>query len=334
MRIPSDTARAISYSTSPGALKDLVIKNAVKYAGWDFDGTIANTERFHRVVCRVAVNELCGQSIPDQAWNSPLFRDAFNLPADETNLVLARALKKFNSDWFQDALVKALQQGLSGDSCKTVASAISTKRADVTAFFHTHTELTDPGVRGARLHVKIPTHVSPMSKVEEARLTLLKPLTVETYPYVKETIHTLSSLGIRQGVATSSDEPTVKPFLKRFELLEHFQGLVFAGCVPNGLHKPQPYPWRKLKALLANIPVSAHGLPTTDDMIHFENSSGGGLSALRAGKGITIIKADNQGATMGKLQRSIGALKTGATKEEVSGHALFVPCFSKFHATY
>lgn len=334
MRTPAITARAISYSPSPGALEDLVVKNGVQYAGWDFDGTIADTERFHRVVCRAAVNELCGHAIPDRAWNSDLFRNAFNRPADDTNVYLARGLKKLNSEWFQDALVAALHLVVGKDSMATVASAISLKRADITAFFHANVSLTDPGTRGARLSVKIPTHVTASSKVDSDRLELLQTLAVHTYPYVKETIESLASLGIRQGVATSSDEPTVKPFLKHFKLLEHFQGLVFAGCVPNGLHKPEPYPWRRLKALLANTNPSSLGLPSTDDMIHFENSSGGGLSALRAGKGLTVIKADNQSATMGKLQRSIGELHKNRPGQEVSGTALFVPCFSKFHTTY
>lgn len=333
MRTPAQSAKPISYSSRPGPIEDFVKHHKVSYAGWDFDGTIADTERLHRAICKAALTELGGgQQISGPAWNSVLFRSAFNIPAQETNRKLAEGLREYSPQMFQSALAHALRTpgAFSSDAVTTVARAIGQKRDDLTAFYQGHIALTEANQPGARSKLEIPDSVTGTTPTDVQRLSLLRPVKVEMYSYVRETMDALEAMGIRQGVCTSSTRSFVEPLLIKFKILGKFDGLVFAGCVPAGYHKPEPLPWRLLKARIITGTQNPATLPYTDDMIHFENSAGGALSALRAGRGPTVVKADNDASISGKIQDKIAKHEKG----DVLGKALVVPCLSRFHREY
>ena len=333
MRTPSPSAKPISYSSRPGPIEDFVKQHNVRYAGWDFDGTIADTERLHRAICRAALTELGrGQLISDRAWNSDLFRSAFNLPADETNHKLASGLREYSENMFQSALAASLRSVVPfrGDAAETVARAISAKRDELARFYQTNVSLTSDPEPGVKSRLEIPGTVTAENASEAQRLNLLRPVKVEMYSYVRETIDSLAAMGIQQGVCTSSARSFVEPLLDKFGILRKFVGLVFAGCVPAGHHKPEPLPWRLLKARIVTGNANSQTLPHTDDMIHFENSAGGALSALRAGRGPTIVKAENDASILGKIQSKLSQ----HGPENVLGKALVGPCLSRFHREF
>jgi len=283
------------------------------------------------VLCLAALRELCGHTIPKAAWHSKDFRSAFGLPSAETDMQLAVALQRLHPTWFDNALKNALRQGICGDSFRTVAQAIGQKRTELFDYYQSKLSLTEPTLAGRPLKLQIPSSTKPVCRNEMERLELLRPVSVDTYPFVKETIALLHSMGVRQGVCTSSPHGFVTPLLKKLQLMESFQGLVFSDCVPHGAHKPNPYPWRLLKARLSGLTSQHAERISTDDMIHFENSPSGGLSALRAGKGVTFIKADNEASVVGKLQLKLLELQRLPTKETVPGRAVFVSCFGRLH---
>jgi beta-phosphoglucomutase-like phosphatase (HAD superfamily) len=247
------------------------------------------------------------------------------LPPDQTSLSLARTLKRKHPNLFV-AAHKSYYRGDAGPE-ETVAQAISEKRRDIFRFYIDAVSLRLPESRGAPLTLHISTDHQPRNSIDYERLKILRLVTVETCPYVREILGELEALSIPQGICTSSPRGLVVPILTKLGIIHKFRSGVFSDCVREGLHKPEPYPWRLLQSRLSEQNISETA--TTDRMLHFENSASGGISAILAGRGYTIIRADNISSIMGKLMKKVGEVGT----HEIPGQAHFIPCFGKLLGT-
>jgi beta-phosphoglucomutase-like phosphatase (HAD superfamily) len=322
------TARHISFTQQSKPLAELVQEHNVKFAAWDFDGTAADTERLHRVTFRLALNELSGARIPKSVWLSKPFQAGFGLPELETCLTIAKALETHSAEhklpWFKKALAASPDHGEGFEPTLVVARGLCQRRGEIFDYYVKKATVSTSHKPGTPTKLAILSDATSRQQLEAERLEFLKPVQVKTYPFVREVIHELAKHDIDQGVCTSSSKRFVKPLLRKLGLSPLIKDHVFADCVPAGYHKPDPFPWKLLRARLANQFTIEH-LPTTDDMLRFENSAGGGLSSILSGRGPTIITAENNASVMGKLHQKINGIRAKEPNSPIPGQALFVP---------
>jgi beta-phosphoglucomutase-like phosphatase (HAD superfamily) len=315
---------AIEYRSQPGHVKNFIDQHNTRFVGWDLDGTLANTERLHRALCRSALQEMSGQFVSEREFNSPRYRAAFGLPGGETSMYLAKHLRDTHPQGFQNAERFARLRGGEGESVEIVAKALTELRNETFATYVAHAKVRHCHEERGSLYVEATIATSAEDPVIAQRLEVLKDVRVQTYPYVMESISTFASHGLTQGVCTSSGAQFVVPLLALFGLSKHFAAIVTADCVPQGKHKPAPYPWHQLRARLDPSAVSPDESAPIHDMIFIENSAGGGLSSIRAGTGPTFIIADNISSTMGKMHAKVRALEGSSPHPTVHGKAIFI----------
>lgn len=313
----------IEYRSQPGHIQNFIEQYGARFVGWDLDGTIANTERLHRALCRSALQEISGSVISERDFSSPRYRAAFGLPGGETSLYLAKVLKESNPEGFQHALRFALSRGLVGGPCETVAQALTQLRDETFGYFIKKATLKHTDENGGTLHLLISPFAIETDPRSAIRLEALRGVRVHTYPYVLEMLATFERHGLTQGICTSSGRCFVFPLIKAFGLMDRFEAIVTADCVPMGQHKPEPTPWHILRARLDGGALRPQSYDPITDMLFIENSAGGGFSSLRAGETPTFVVADNIAATVGKMQAKMGATK-GDPNCVVHGKAIFI----------
>jgi beta-phosphoglucomutase-like phosphatase (HAD superfamily) len=314
--------KIIPDATFSTLLEQVISRAGIKHVGWDFDGTIAYTERLHRVICILAIAELADSEgqIRKSHWNGSGFRAAFGLPPDETSIVIASHLNQEYPDIFS-------RFNLDNSAEKTVedvARDISEKRREIFNFYIDHAVFVNSKGPGDPVELRIRKTDDEQNPALHKRINALSEVVVRSCPFAKESIELLYKLGVAQGVCTSSPSHVVRPLLEKLDLMRYFKATVFSDCVPEGQHKPQPHPWKLLRHRLSDGQESPDA--PTDDMIVFENSAGGAFSGMRAGA-VTIVVAENLPNVIGKLARK--------TKEEAgdtsnyTGRAHFIGSLGK-----
>jgi hypothetical protein len=313
----------IEYRSQPGHIQNFIEKNGARFVGWDLDGTLANTERLHRALCRSALQEISGGVISEREFGSPRYRSAFGLPGGETSLHLAKTLKENNPGGFQHALRFALSRELVGDSCETVAQALTQLRDETFAFYIKNATLRRADENAGTRHLVLSPPLREVDERSARRWETLKDVRVHTYPYVLEVLATFERHGLTQGICTSSGKCFVHPLIRALGLTSYFESIVTADCVPSGQHKPEPTPWHILRARLEGAEPCHRNYEPITDMLFIENSAGGGFSSIRAGQSPTFVIADNIAATVGKMQAKMRATK-GNPDYVVHGRAIFI----------
>ena len=319
---------AIDFKAQPDHISRFIKTQGIKSVGWDLDGTLANTEHLHRTICKVALQELSGTVISNKEFGAPCYRSAFGLPAAETSLRLAMMLQENDPQGFGRALRYALSQGFSGTDVEAVGQAISLLRNEIFSFYIRNVKTEQKADHGGIISLKLQCPAEMNDPHLIARRDELSKVHVHTYPFVIEALRVFKDNNLKQGVCTSSGQDFARPLLAAFEIDSYFAAVVTADCVPEGCHKPSPVPWHLLHALLFKIPYSGGVAEPIQDMMFIENSAGGGLSAMRAGAGPTIVVADNIPATIAKLQEKMKRFKADFPGVMLPGTATFIPDLS------
>ncbi|MEY4668108.1 MAG: Haloacid dehalogenase-like hydrolase [Pseudomonadota bacterium] len=314
----------IEYRSQPDHVHSCIQQYGIRFVGWDMDGTLANTERLHRAICRSALQEVSGSSISERAFRAPVYRSAFGLPGQETSLQLARALRETNPEGFQHALQSALSKGIHGDACDTVARAIAELREETFSFYLDNTTLRSTNHGGGMARLALAPHAQEQDFNAARRLEVLRDVEVHTYPYVLEALATFERLGLAQGVCTSSGKSFARPLIAALGIGNFFEAIVTADCIQNGQHKPDPRPWHVLRTQLD--PIASQFGPTQPirDMLFIENSAGGAFSCIRAGTGPTFVISDNIAGTSGKMLAKVQAAQDPNSPVPIHGKAIFI----------
>lgn len=273
----------------------------ISHIAWDFDGTLVFTEHLHRMVAFIAVREVVGDVVKPSAF-ARAYRDAFNIPSDETNRVLAGKLRENHPQEFAIAVATRDNADGAEGAVPLVAQAIAQSRRAVFDFFVTHATLQvrDNPSTQAILKVACSGDGSEIGSLDGdlQRRRFLSTVTVYTYPHVIDALKTFKDLKKPQGICTSSHRDFVLPLLRKLELEEYFNKIVSAEQIPDGYHKPHPRPWQVLRQQL-QVGHEAIGLT-------FENSAGGARSALVDNKGpVVVVPGSKIGPTIGKLAQRV-----------------------------
>ena len=315
---------AIEYKSQPGHVSSFIKQYGLSCVGWDLDGTLANTEHLHRSICRAALQEMSGSPVLERDFRAPHYRGAFGLPGAETSIRLAMGLSDLNAEGFDRALQYARARGFPGDSLVAVGHAMTQLRDEIFSFYIGNVQTVHTPERGGAVSLKLASLSDITDPMLIARRDALKSVKVHTYPYVLEALRVFGACGLAQGVCTSSGKAFVLPLLTAFGIVSKFSAVVTADCVPDGKHKPAPDPWHLLRARLTTVPNAPRGGAPIPDMMFIENSSGGGLSSMRAGSGPTFVIADNIPATVAKMQVKMEALAASSPESVILGTATFI----------
>ena len=300
-----------------------------KVVAWDFDGTIADTERLQRVTFMIAAAELTGIQFSSVQWKAG-FSKAFGLLEPDTCKEIARVLRREHSAQFQKLLpddlrlLTAATDG-SGATDRTVqdmqvdhvAGQIRARRYEVFDYFLKNSGLISDASAGCGCEVCQlsidPQTVDDCPKQHQFRRKTLAAITVALQPHVQELLEYFDGLGMLQGIATSSPRNFVQPLLEKFRLTERFSAIVCVEDVPTDQTKPKPYPWLTLMNRLGDQRSSEGGIKP-ENVLVFENSAGGAVSALRAE--MHVIACDvNIPALIGEIDGKLAEL----SKDSASG---------------
>ena len=331
-------------------------------AGWDFDGTIADTERLHKITFKTAVEEICGHTFSEKEWSD--FKPAFGLTEAESCKTIAKILldKHFKEHQAEAPWTQGRFERLSGiidnladsevsvDSvAERLARLVQKQRTNVFLHFEKLAELSsspDPaqgvwirslGVDANSLPAVSTTQHRELLGLSVAELPLsaqdlqirhaqLSQVQVPLMPCVWEKIEELKAASFLQGVCTSSARSFVEPLLRKFgfELGKggHFQEMVTQDDMAPGSCKPEPNPWWKL---CEKLNEGSRRNPQFDagQMVCFENSASGAVSALLAGMPVYCCARNVPafiGKAAGKLDVSTVNELAAAQKKAAANH--------------